>query len=573
MKINRLEIEKFAIEESPTINERSISGKDILLYGGNRSGKTLTFNALLYALFGRSGTFGIAPGQRSTVNMYFDSADAIIREPSQSHQYQHDEGVVDVEDGVAENIGPQKTVGLQFIPSNPADQPLSDISNNELLDRIRTILSTEKQEKIERHRRARSELNHLKEIRRRGENQPGVRELKDDLDQLPVSTTEDRLDDIEELQSIIESGRILVIRDRLQEKDDVAEQLDDLYDRRRDLEQTLKEKRRELGDANRYTKEINDLIIDAIQEFTCPVCGRLVKEKTARQRLPNRCPQCGRPRDLSELRDQLEEKISGADDRIEKLEEDIDDLEDKLSSVKSEIDDLQDSEPELSDLNPFVRTALKQADYDIERLKDRTENEIKTHRDKLDELYDEQERLKSQLDSRNELIEEVEDSIETANANISELEQEAFDEVRERFTDRLSEVYHAIAPDLGTDIGLTPEGEIDFPGTGSEGIRSYDRLSSGEKRLVNLAFAITIAKFARENEEGHNWEVLILDEPLTNLESDIQDAAARYLRDAEIQCIMTSPLDRIQSHFRDDDAEIVPLERIQTEETTLEEYL
>ncbi len=49
MKISRLEVENFAIEESPTINEDSIRGDDLLLYGGNRSGKTLTFNAILYA--------------------------------------------------------------------------------------------------------------------------------------------------------------------------------------------------------------------------------------------------------------------------------------------------------------------------------------------------------------------------------------------------------------------------------------------------------------------------------------------------------------------------------------------
>ena len=134
-------------------------------------------------------------------------------------------------------------------------------------------------------------------------------------------------------------------------------------------------------------------------------------------------------------------------------------------------------------------------------------------------------------------------------------------------------IYHDIAPDLGTEIGFTPEGELEFPGTGSEGARSYDRLSSGERRLINLAFAITLAEFAQENEDAHEWEVIVLDEPLTNLESEIQDAAARYLRETDIQCFMTSPLDRIQSHFQDDQAEIIPLDRIRTENTTLEEYL
>ncbi|WP_135535462.1 AAA family ATPase [Halostella pelagica] len=571
MKISRFESERFAIDESPTIKEQSISGKDLLLYGGNRSGKTLTFNALLYGLFGRSGTFGVTPGQSSTVELYFDSADAIIRD--RSHEYQHEGNTLDVEEGVREHLGLEENIGLQFVPSSPSKQPLSRLSENELLDRIRSVLSSEKQEAIERHRRAKSELEHLKEIRRRGETQPGVRELNDRLDDLPVKDTRNRIKEIKELLDLIESGRIQEISDRLQQKDDVAEELNQLYDRRRELNQTLKEKRRELGDASRYTQKINDLIIDAIQEFTCPVCGRLVEEEIARNRLPDRCPQCARPRDLSDLRDRLEDRVSKADTQIETLKEEIGDLEEELAEVKADIDELQQSEPELSDLNGFVRTALDQADYDIEKLRERTHRELQTHEEQLDELEEEKSIVEEQLAARRQLLDEFEAAIQVADERVVELEERAFDEVREKFTDRISEVYQEIAPDLGTEVGLTQSGELDFPGTGSEGIRSYERLSSGERRLVNLAFAITMAEFARENEEVHDWEVLVLDEPLTNLESDIQDAVARYLRNTDIQCIMTSPLDRIQSHFRDDEAKIVGLDRIETEDTTLEEYL
>lgn len=571
MKISRLEIEQFAIEESPIIKDQSISGKDLLLYGGNRSGKTLTFNAILYGLFGRSGTYGVTPGQKSTVNLHFDNTDAVLRE--KSHQYRHDGQTLDADGGVTTHIGSKETVRLQFIPSNPGEQPLSVLSSHELLDRIRTVLSDSKQRDIERHRRAKAELSHLKEIRRRGQNRPGVRELEEKLDQLNVEQTRNRLEEIKELQELIEDGRIQTISNRLQQNDEITDKLNDLYDRRRHLNQTLQEKRRELGETSRYTQEINDLIVDAIQEFTCPVCGRLVEEDIAHQRLPRLCPQCGRPRDLSELRDRLSEKVSNADTKIESLKDDIADLEEELATVNAEIDELQEFESDLSNLNGFIRTALDQADHDIDDLSERTLDELDTHKQKLDKLESEKERIGSVLDNRRELLASLDNSISEAETQMSELEQQAFEDVREKFTGRISKVYQEIAPNLGTDIGLTPDGELDFPGTGSEGIRSYDRLSSGERRLVNLAFAITIAEFAKENENAHNWDVLVLDEPLTNLESDIQDAAARYLRDTEIQCIMTSPLDRIQSHFRDDSAETIGLDRIQTEETTLEEYL
>lgn len=571
MKISRLEVENFAIEESPIINQESIAGDDLLLSGGNRSGKTLTFNAILYALYGRSGTFGVTPGQRSTVNAYFDNADAVLR--GRNHSYEHDGQSLDADEGVEANIGPEGDVHLQFIPANPANQPISALSAAELLSRIRALLSTESQVEIERHRRAKHDLTHLREIRRRGEQEPSVRQLNEDLASLPISQTQNRIEEIEGLEKLIESGEIESISARLQTKDEVAERLDVLYDRRRELEDQLKQKRRELGDTSRYTQKVNDLIIDAIQEFTCPVCGRLVEEETAQNRLPNRCPQCGRERDLTELRERLREKTEGADDRIEELKTEIGELEEELSEVKAEISELKQSEPELRDLNQFVRTALKQAEYDIEQLQATTEAKLTQKREDLEEFKARKEELTAQLEKRRQLIDAIDESISAAELRIEELETKAFEEIRETFTDRLSQVYQEIAPDLGTDVGLTPDGELEFPGTGSEGIRSYDRLSSGEKRLVNLAFGLTIAQFAQENENAHNWEVLVLDEPLTNLESDIQDAAARYLRETNIQCIMTSPLDRVQSHFQDNQSQIIQLDRIHTESTTLDEYL
>ena len=571
MKISRLKIENFAIDESPSINEPSIGNRDLLLYGGNRSGKTLTFNALLYALYGRSGTFGVSPGQKSSVNVYLDNSDNIIRE--KTHQYETSGRSLDANDGVRENIGEEDEVRLQFIPSNPADQPLSTLSGGQLLDKIRCILSPENQKNIQRHRRAKHDLANLEEIRRRGERGPSIERLKADLESLPLNQTRQRIEEIEGLLELINSGEIETIISRLQRKDEIATRLGELYDRQREIEQLLKQKQRELNEVSRYTQEVNDLIIDAIKEFTCPVCGRLVEEGTARRRLPNRCPQCGRDRDLSELRGDLREKVDNADGRIEELNQEIGDLEEQLSEVKAEITELEESEPELEELTQFIRTALKQADYDIETLKERTKEELSTKREDVTAFEQERRELQEEIEEREDQLESIEESISFAEAETARLEQEAFENIRETFTDRISAVYQNIAPDLGTEIGITPDGELEFPGTGSEGRRSYDRLSSGEKRLVNLAFVISYAQFARENAEAHNWEVLVLDEPLTNLESDIQDAAARYLRESEVQCIMTSPLDRIQSHFQDDEAKIVSLERIITEDSTLEEYL
>ncbi|WP_049942868.1 hypothetical protein [Haloarcula amylolytica] len=93
-----------------------------------------------------------------------------------------------------------------------------------------------------------------------------------------MGRSESRLEKIEKLQSLIDTGRIEIIRDRLLENDELNEELQDLYDRKRTIEQELRKKDRQLREARRYTQEVNDLILNAIEELSCPVCDQVVAE-------------------------------------------------------------------------------------------------------------------------------------------------------------------------------------------------------------------------------------------------------------------------------------------------------
>ncbi|WP_336331034.1 MULTISPECIES: hypothetical protein [unclassified Haloarcula] len=93
-----------------------------------------------------------------------------------------------------------------------------------------------------------------------------------------MGRSESRLEKIEKLQSLIDTGRIEIIRDRLLENEELNEELQDLYDRKRTIEQELRKKDRQLREARRYTQEVNDLILNAIEELSCPVCDQVVAE-------------------------------------------------------------------------------------------------------------------------------------------------------------------------------------------------------------------------------------------------------------------------------------------------------
>lgn len=151
MKISRLHIDQFAVEDYPTIAKDNVGGEDLFIKGENRSGKTLTVNALLYALYGPRATLGVQPGRRSDVQIQFDN-DHVLYRGGGGRSY--DDGDETVEKDAAEDkiegfFGPQELTELQFVHSETDKLPLSRLSGDELLTVIRRVVQTDLQTELE----------------------------------------------------------------------------------------------------------------------------------------------------------------------------------------------------------------------------------------------------------------------------------------------------------------------------------------------------------------------------------------------------------------------------------------
>lgn len=333
MKISRLHIEEFAIEDYPTIKKPDVGGEDLLIKGNNRSGKTLTVNALLYGLYGPRATFGVQPGRSSTLKIGFDNGDLIERGGG-GRAYRRD-GTVYEKDEVDETIptvlGPEEITGCQFVHSETDKLPLSKLSKGELLALIRNVVDSDIQNQITELEEEREELERkLEQIERRD-----IRPKERELEEINLSPLEQRLNKIQNLKSLIDSGKIETIKQQLLDNEELNDELDRHYKRKREIEQQLRKINRQLRNERRYTEEVNSLILDAVEELTCPVCDHVVEEKTARQRL-NRgaCPHCGKDRDLGDLKGNLKEKIDTAEEVIEQLEEEKESLEEEENPIR-----------------------------------------------------------------------------------------------------------------------------------------------------------------------------------------------------------------------------------------------
>ncbi|KZX49060.1 ATP-binding protein [Haloarcula sp. K1] len=442
MKISRLHIDGFAVEDYQTITKEDIAGGDLLLKGGNRSGKTLTINALLYALYGPRATLGIQPGRTSTVEIQFDNGHQLHRGGGGRS---YDDGTEEVEKEAAEDlleelIGPEDITTLQFVHSETDKLPLSRLSKPQLIQSIRQIIGSNLQQELEDYRDERDSLEQEIEQVRRTELAPVQRELEE----IDIGQVESRLEKIEKLQSLIDTGRIEIIRDRLLENEELNEELQDLYDRKRTIEQELRKKDRQLREARRYTQEVNDLILNAIEELSCPVCDQVVAESTANHRLDRgKCPHCGQDRSLDDLKTNLRSRVESADDTVNQLEAGIEELKEEQAEIENEIDSIQASIPDLSDLNDLTKFTLEDNNYDIEAVAERTKNELEQHRAEVDRLNTQKQSLEEERDEIQDSLDEMDESLEQVTERIDELERDSFEEIVMSFQEKWSENYEA----------------------------------------------------------------------------------------------------------------------------------
>ena len=540
MKINRLHIDQFATEDFPSIRNDSIGGENYLLEGGNRSGKTLAVNALLYVLFGPRGTLGVSSGRQSEVGIYFDNGHVLNR-GSGGREYIDDDRTHEKDDAdrrIQEIIGQEEVVSLQFVHSETDKFPLARLSNDDLITRICRIGDSDLQDEIEDYIEEKEGLDQEIEQVERTELKP----VKRELEEIDVGHFERRLEKIEQLQSLIDTGRIETIKHRLLDNEEIDEELDELYRRKRAIEQELRKLNRKLREEKQYTQQVNDLIIDAIEELSCPVCDHVVEEDLAKRRLQRgQCPQCGRERSLEQLKSNLETKVETANDSIEKLEEEISELEDEKDEIEDEIESLQDSIPDLTKLNDLTKHTLRDKDYNLEAVAEETADHLEQYGGEVEELQAKKEELERERADAEATLEELNESREYVSEQIEELRAESFEDIVLDFQEEWSTHYQTIADELGQEIHIEHDGTIQVPG--NDGPREYEELSTGETRLLNLAFAYTLAT------KNDSLDIVVLDEPFANLETEERDSAIAFIQNVDTQFLITTSNDSIREYF------------------------
>lgn len=558
MRLDGIHARRFAKEEYGGFEHTNIDGDNLLIQGGNRTGKTLTFNAILYNLLGPRETIDLSTGRGNEVRLEFNNRISFQRGESGSHFVENGDEIDGEEaretlaarlvTSSSEEIDRSEVIKNHFIHSHIRRMPLGRLNKEDRLAHIRTVVDRETQEEIED---SESKIENIEESL--SENKESLRRRKEDRNELTqaISSAENQLEKYQQLQSLIDSGELQEIIDLLQENTELKSKLSELSREEEFLRQKKRSKQKERSKWERYREsERNSLIAEAVNDFVCPACADRVEPELAETRLSrSRCPFCAVEDRADQLETDVEDKISRSEEELEELSEELADIEARLDEIADEIEDVREAQPELEDINGPIETVIRQNEYDYDAIVEEVEEEIERYTSAIEGGEDNRLETVEQIEKLEETIENQEEELENERDRLQRLRQESLEAEVNRFAEDWDDTFQSIAGDIALDIQITEGGEVEIPG--QEDIRYYDRagdLSDAEVTFLNISFSVTYSRFARDSGITP-WSTIVIDEPFANLDEQATESLLDYMEQSEEQYICTSSNEALLERF------------------------
>jgi len=542
MKVQGFQIERFARPELTSggpIELQGVSDEDILIRGENQSGKTHTFNALLYSLLGE--TIALQRGHGNAVELQLSGDLEIFRgEPGKKiHSEGQDFGPDKAEDIIRDRVGSRDLLHTHFLHSRLNELPLERLPQSQRVSRVLDATSdnlseriTELEEQVEELQadieRKEAERNSKERDRRRRQ-----RQLSDIRSQLEKWST---------VEDLAESGRLAEISDVFQRDPELERQIDELISEKRSLITDIREKQNERTRAKELEEETREIIIKALEEFICPVCEERVNRGEADSRLDNQhCPFCDQSTDVKETFRHLEAEKQQSEGQSEEINRELEELRERRDEVDSQIQTLKKERPEIAELNSYAVNQLRDFDHDIDGIHAKAREERAEAEKALEEYSEKLENVEAAIAGLDEKITDLEEKRESKQDRIDQLENEDVSTKLSDFEETWNNHYQQITPKIAEDIHLQRNGEIVLVNADGRR-REYDRrgdLADAEVVLLNLSFVISLNQTALDR-GSIDWETIVLDEPFARLDRGLKEDAIDYLRSLDTQFILTS---------------------------------
>jgi len=145
MKIESIDVEEFADGEHRGKSAENIRGDSLFFRGGSRTGKTLTFNAILYNLLGSRHTIDLATGRQNKVELEFTDGSRFFRGNPEAEYEDEEQNLTgaDASEAFKEKIGDTALIRSHFVHSHIGKMPLDNLSRSKRISLVREVTNDE----------------------------------------------------------------------------------------------------------------------------------------------------------------------------------------------------------------------------------------------------------------------------------------------------------------------------------------------------------------------------------------------------------------------------------------------
>lgn len=539
MQLETIRIDDFSPQEEYGRQTFTMDGETTLIHGPNRSGKTLTFCAISYAVLQES--WGARKGRGAEVHAEF-TPEGTYTASAGKHRFEIDGQEYTSENAkerVRERLGPRRFTRHFFLHSQVSKLPLERVSGPDVVARVREAVAPDVQAEIGQCRERRQSLtDNVNRLQQRREAiterlRPHVGDQIDDLQR--------RIDREERILELGDDGVLAEICDTLSEHAELDAELQSLYDRREEVESELSrlQHRREHLAAG---GDGDDYVPVAGLDRDCPACGVTVPEAEARRRAQaGACPVC--QRGTAAVREGLPEATAvidedagvsdsdadddGADERAE-LDAKIADCEEALDDLDDEIETLTAEQPSLSALDDRLRRRLQRHDRDVAVVVADARARIDNHEADIESLRERRRALEDEVSQITERLPKLEQRRDDADARHADLQATVRDRVV-AFAQRWTETFESLSPTLGMEVGFRSDEGVLLPGSPERAYGQGDNLSDAERLLVNLSFGITLHETL--DDDLVSLDTFVLDDPFVHLDDAVRQDVLSFIDD------------------------------------------
>ncbi|MCZ7382890.1 MAG: AAA family ATPase [Candidatus Methanoperedens sp.] len=511
-RIQKLEIKDFYSKEYLGLNTKELNRNSLFVFGTNNTGKSTTFDAIIYAIFGRE--FIDRPIDMASTKIVLSDGETTVEierkynaEPKMKIGKEEIKGSEQVNQKINEilkipnNISnAKKLINALILPQKEEDTLLRKYSKNQLHYIITSFSSgTDTSERIEEIEREIEKLQSILE-RFEFEKRDSLKEIADLklLDQ----RNKNYFDDIKEFIKQYESGEIKKTIDVLENNKEVEQVIGKLISKRTSRYDELFRTGSTLNNLRQYhDKELMEIIKQTLAVLICPVCGdNLDLNKVDGRKDKSMCPFCGKDHYTGDLYERLSQEISFSNKKLDEVLEHEKSLKEDLKNIDGEIDRLKKEKLGI-EINPVIFRIIKETTEQSGLEQKYEENELL-----LAKYYKELESSKVEIEDLNKYLEQIGAQMGTNLENIKKLNEEKThvieDENRKRiheFSEQLNEIFGRLVAPLTYRLTIQDGSIILNTGIIQKDCSDKHALGFSQKKLVDFALWATFHKINIKN--------------------------------------------------------------------------